>query len=201
MKAELTLLEEDKRKKADCKDRTSHVRFPTISLPPDSGQEPIGYFLCNSGDKEPAGIGENCTGTGSDFNGSSRRNDRPGKTMVTAKTNMKMTTTVTIRISRISQQAMIIFYRWSLIGIYFIFNSRLFLGTLESASLTPTAAIIFINDSNGLLYPAYLTRLNECLSQWSYSLIQPLFRSHKSPYGSHTIDDDIEVHFIEKIWS
>ncbi|CAF1672116.1 unnamed protein product [Adineta ricciae] len=61
--------------------------FPTVSckLRAGNGQELIGYFLCNSGDTEPAGIGENCagiekscTGTGSDFNGSSRRNDRPG---------------------------------------------------------------------------------------------------------------------------
>ncbi|CAF1035169.1 unnamed protein product [Adineta ricciae] len=46
-----------------------------------NGQELIGYFLCNSGRKEPAelaGIEKSCTGTDSDFNGSSRRNDRPG---------------------------------------------------------------------------------------------------------------------------
>ncbi|CAF1006313.1 unnamed protein product [Adineta ricciae] len=61
--------------------------FPTVSckLRAGNGQELIGYFLCNSGRNpaarnlpELAGIGENCAGTGSDFNGSSRRNDRPG---------------------------------------------------------------------------------------------------------------------------
>ncbi|CAF1659187.1 unnamed protein product [Adineta ricciae] len=35
-------------------------------------------FRSESGGKELAGIGENCTGTDSDFNGSSRRIDRPG---------------------------------------------------------------------------------------------------------------------------
>ncbi|CAF1472890.1 unnamed protein product [Adineta ricciae] len=69
-----------------------YVRFPTISLPPDSGrkfkpgngQELIGYFHLNSGRNpaarnlpEPTGIGENCAGTDPDFNGSSRRNYRP----------------------------------------------------------------------------------------------------------------------------
>ncbi|CAF1006763.1 unnamed protein product [Adineta ricciae] len=155
MKAELTLLEEDKRKKADCKDRTSHVSDEPRLLWHDNGDGKDEYE--NDDDSDDSDL--------EDFS--------------TSDDNLLP----------------------MLIGIYFIFNSRLFLGTLESASLTPTAAIIFINDSNGLLYPAYLTRLNECLSQWSYSLIQPLFRSHKSPYGSHTIDDDIEVHFIEKIWS
>ncbi|CAF1054748.1 unnamed protein product [Adineta ricciae] len=68
--------------------------FPTVSckLRAGNGQELIGYFLCNSGWNpavrnlpELAGIGENCvgiekscTGTDSDFNGSSLRNDRPG---------------------------------------------------------------------------------------------------------------------------
>ncbi|CAF1452525.1 unnamed protein product [Adineta ricciae] len=68
--------------------------FPTVSckLRAGNGQELIGYFLCNSGRNpaarnlpELAGIGENCagiekscTGTDSGFNGSSRRNDRPG---------------------------------------------------------------------------------------------------------------------------
>ncbi|CAF1537860.1 unnamed protein product [Adineta ricciae] len=78
-----------------------YVRFPTISLPPDSGrkfksgngQELIGYFHLNSSRNpaarnlpEPTGIGENCagidkscTGTDPDFNGSTRRNYRPGK--------------------------------------------------------------------------------------------------------------------------
>ncbi|CAF1060390.1 unnamed protein product [Adineta ricciae] len=62
--------------------------FPAVSckLRAGNGQELIGYFLCNSSRNpaarnlpELAGIGENCVGTDSDFNGSSRRNDRPGK--------------------------------------------------------------------------------------------------------------------------
>ncbi|CAF1655130.1 unnamed protein product, partial [Adineta ricciae] len=69
--------------------------FPTVSckLRAGNGQELIGYFLCNSGRNsaarnppEFAGIGENCagiekscTGTDLDFNGSSRRNERPGQ--------------------------------------------------------------------------------------------------------------------------
>ncbi|CAF1414870.1 unnamed protein product [Adineta ricciae] len=53
--------------------RERYVRFSTISckLRAENGQELIGYFLCKSGGKEPAE-------TDSDFNGSSRRNDRPG---------------------------------------------------------------------------------------------------------------------------
>ncbi|CAF1654766.1 unnamed protein product [Adineta ricciae] len=72
--------------------------FPAVSckLRAGNGQELIGYFLCNSGRNpaarnlpELAGIGENCvgienscTGSDSDFNGSSRRNDRPGLRLV-----------------------------------------------------------------------------------------------------------------------
>ncbi|CAF1416525.1 unnamed protein product [Adineta ricciae] len=73
---------------------TGSSHFPAVSckLRSGNGQELIGYFLCNSG-RNPAArnlpelavIGENCvgiekscTGTDSDFNGSSRRNDRPG---------------------------------------------------------------------------------------------------------------------------
>ncbi|CAF1516425.1 unnamed protein product [Adineta ricciae] len=63
------------------------THFPAVSckLRAGNGQELIGYFLSNSGRNpaarnlpELAGIGENCAGTDSDFNGSSRRNDRPG---------------------------------------------------------------------------------------------------------------------------
>ncbi|CAF1571515.1 unnamed protein product [Adineta ricciae] len=71
---------------------SSHLLTVSCKLRAGNGQELIGYFLCNSG-RNPAarnlpvlaGIGENCagiekscTGIGSDFNGSSRRNDRPG---------------------------------------------------------------------------------------------------------------------------
>ncbi|CAF1537332.1 unnamed protein product [Adineta ricciae] len=49
------------------------THFPAVSckLRAGNGQELIGYFLCKSGGKELAG-------TDSDFNGSSRRNDRLG---------------------------------------------------------------------------------------------------------------------------
>ncbi|CAF1239445.1 unnamed protein product [Adineta ricciae] len=45
-------------------------------------------FRPESGGKEPAGIGENCAGIGSDFNGCSRRNDRPGEKMPEENLNM-----------------------------------------------------------------------------------------------------------------
>ncbi|CAF1466188.1 unnamed protein product [Adineta ricciae] len=77
--------------------------FPTVSckLRAGNGQELIGYFLCNFGRNpaarnlpELAGIGENCagiekscTGTDSGFNGSSRRNDRPGNDTICRKIN------------------------------------------------------------------------------------------------------------------
>ncbi|CAF1508841.1 unnamed protein product [Adineta ricciae] len=71
---------------------SSHFLAVSCKLPAGNGQELIGYFLCNSGRNpaarnlpELAGIGGNCVGiekscaeTDSDFNGSSRRNDRPG---------------------------------------------------------------------------------------------------------------------------
>ncbi|CAF1194214.1 unnamed protein product [Adineta ricciae] len=79
--------------------RLGSSHFPTVSckLRAGNGQELIGYFLCNSGRNpaarnlpELAGIGENCagiekscTGTDSGFNGSSRRNDRPGISLCT----------------------------------------------------------------------------------------------------------------------
>ncbi|CAF1553277.1 unnamed protein product [Adineta ricciae] len=64
---------------------SSHFSTISCKLRAGNGQELIGYFPCNSGRNpaarklpELAGIGENCTGTDSDFNGSSRRNDRSG---------------------------------------------------------------------------------------------------------------------------
>ncbi|CAF1468482.1 unnamed protein product [Adineta ricciae] len=71
---------------------SSHLPTVSCKLRAENGQELIKYFLCNS-DRNPvvrnlpelAGIGENCAGiekssigTDSDFNGSSRWNDRPG---------------------------------------------------------------------------------------------------------------------------
>ncbi|CAF1043181.1 unnamed protein product [Adineta ricciae] len=75
---------------------SSHFPAVFCKLRAGNGQELIGYFLCNSGRNpaarnlpELAGIGENCAGiekscteTDSDFNGSSRRNDRPEHVLV-----------------------------------------------------------------------------------------------------------------------
>ncbi|CAF1336094.1 unnamed protein product [Adineta ricciae] len=80
------------------------ANFPAVpcKLRAGNGQELIEYFLSNSGRNpaarnlsELAGIGENCagiekscTGTDSDFNGSSRRNDRSGFNHVYALKNL-----------------------------------------------------------------------------------------------------------------
>ncbi|CAF1291243.1 unnamed protein product [Adineta ricciae] len=64
-----------------------HCLTVSCKLRAGNGQELIRYFLCNSGGKEPAGIGENCAGIDSDFNSSSRRNDRPGNMKTTKMLN------------------------------------------------------------------------------------------------------------------
>ncbi|CAF1007210.1 unnamed protein product [Adineta ricciae] len=78
-------------------------------------------------------------------------------------------------------------------GNLFIYDEKYKLVAFESSLRLSSRCFIFLGGlTDGLLSLPYISRLNQCLSQLSYSLIQPLFRSSNLQYGWHTIDHDIE---------
>jgi pimeloyl-ACP methyl ester carboxylesterase len=78
-------------------------------------------------------------------------------------------------------------------GTLFIYSEKHQLNAFESGSPSSSRYVIFLGGYvGGLLSIPYIERLDELLSQLSYTLIQPLFRSSNLQYGWHTIDNDIE---------